>query len=192
MDIKITKDSAKNMFLLNNKDLENLPYLFKDNYHNLSRKIKLYSYDDLKNKSNEKFGDIEILVKLKDERKNKKDNLLKKKKEEKTFKINKILSIISNDNNFYDLDEQTVLNEFPVICYIENDLKELKKTYSNVDIKSDNFIYTIIKNACDRIRRRIYIKNIYNNKISNIDNKLINEYISKGSNKELVIEGKSI
>ena len=35
MDIKITKDSAKNMFLLNNKDLENLPYLLKDNYHNL-------------------------------------------------------------------------------------------------------------------------------------------------------------
>lgn len=164
----------------------------KDNYHNLSRKVKLYNYNDLRNKSFEKFGDIEILIKLRDERKNKRENLEKKKIKSREERTNKILSIILKNDDLKDLDNKIILNEFQVICYIENDIKELKKNYSTIDLNSDTFLYNMIKNSCDRIRRREYIKNIYNSRSSNIDRKIINDFITKGDHKDLIIEGKGI
>ena len=95
--------------------------------------------------------------------------------------------LIKGNNYYNDIDINEILNEFPIICFIENDLRELKKYYLTIDINSDIFLDSLIKRACDRIRRRNYIKNISNNTTRNP--RLVNEYINNGNNTNLFIEG---
>ena len=187
MEFKITKTNAKELFLLNNKELDEIPSIDIDNYHNFSRKVKLYNYIDLKNKSCEKFGDIDILIKLRNEKKNKRDDNKNTKILNKENRKNKIMLLIKGNNYYNDIDINEILNEFPIICFIENDLRELKKYYLTIDINSDIFLDSLIKRACDRIRRRNYIKNISNNTTRNP--RLVNEYINNGNNTNLFIEG---
>ena len=73
---RLSKSLAKEYYLLNDEDLDDLSFITKNNYLNNSNEIKLFKKDDIVRKAIAKYGNLENIIdiakKMKENRKNKK------------------------------------------------------------------------------------------------------------------------
>ena len=172
--MKISKSKAKELYLLNDHDLDNLNVETRENYMNRNKPIKLYSHDDLKDLAIEKYGNIDNINRIKKQKDHIKDFKAKSKEERK-----KNLLKYFNDRNYFN--ENDIISEYPCYLYIEfNETKFLKEVKNKVSYDLPN-VYNF---AIERIRRRNDLFKILKSKniIYRPESSIINKYINLESN----------
>lgn len=172
--MKISKSKAKELYLLNDTDLEELDVVIKDNYMNSNKPLKLYDQDVLLEYAVEKYGGISEINKIKQ----KKNNMKNKKI---LYKIEKQKNLLKYFKEKDYHNETDIVSEYPCYLYIEfNESKFLKEVNNkiNYDIQS---IYNF---AIERINRRNELLKMLKEK--NIEyrpeSKILNDFINKKNN----------
>jgi len=172
--MKISKSKAKDLYLLNDNDLEDLEVTIKDNYMNYSKPIKLYDQNDLLECAIEKYGDLDKIKQIRHRKLIDKDRKIQNKIKRQEELINYF------KERGYD-NEEDIISEYPCYLYIEyNESKFLREVNNKINYNIEN-IYQI---AYERIQRRNQLMNILNKK--NIEYRpesgILNEYINKKNN----------
>ena len=172
--MKISKSKAKELYLLNDNDLQDLDVTIKDNYMNCNNPIKLYDESDLIECAIEKYGNVNQMNKIKQIKLNQKD----KKIEEKINRKKKIINFFKKKG--YD-NEEDIISEYPCYLYIEfSKSKFLREVNNSIGYNLES-IHQI---AYDRIERRNNLIQILNSKNISYrpESSIINEYINKKNN----------
>ena len=172
--MKISKSKAKELYLLNDNDLQDLDVTIKDNYMNCNKPIKLYDENDLIECAIEKYGNVNKMNKIKQIKLNQKD----KKLEEKISRQKKIINYFKERGYHNECD---IISEYPCYLYIEfSKSRFLREVNNKINYNLEN-IYQI---AYERIERRNNLIQILNSK--NIEYRpesgILNEYINKKNN----------
>ena len=174
---KISKSQAKDLYFLNESDLENLNFTTKNNFYNSNNDIKLYNKEEIINIAINKYGNMtNIQNKIINKKK-----ILNEKNKKKENRKEKILKYFYEKSP--ELLEDDILSEYPCYLFIEyNEKKFLKEIRYEFDYSIEN-IYSI---AHKRIKRREKIFQIakFNNLNIFIENKYYEQYI----NDELSLE----
>lgn len=172
--MKISKSKAKELYLLNDNDLEDLDVTIKDNYMNYSKPIKLYDQDDLLECAIEKYGDVNKLKKIRENKLNDKDKKIK----DKIKRQEKLIDYFSERG--YNVEDD-IISEYPCYLYIEYSKSKFLREVNN---KINYDLESVYHIAYERIQRRNQLINILNEK--NIEYRpesgILNEYINKKNN----------
>lgn len=172
--MKISKSKAKELYLLNDNDLEDLDVTIKDNYMNYSKPIKLYNQDDLLECAIEKYGNVNKLKQIRENKLNDKD----KKIQDKIKRQEKLIDYFSERG--YNVEDD-IISEYPCYLYIEYSKSKFLREVNN---KINYDLESVYQIAYERIQRRNQLINILNEK--NIEYRpesgILNEYINKKNN----------
>lgn len=168
---KISKSQAKDLYFLNETDLENLNFTTKNNFYNSNNDIKLYNKEEVINVAINKYGNMKNI----ENKVIKKKIVIDEKKKKKEYRKEKLLNYFNK--NSPELLEDDILSEYPCYLFIEyNEKKFLKEIKFEFEYSIAN-IYSI---AYNRIKRREKIFQIANFKNINImvENSYYNQYIN--------------
>lgn len=178
--MKISKSKAKELYLLNDNDLEDLDVTFKNNYMNSNNPIKLYDQDDLIECAIEKYGTVCQINEIKRKKNNDKD----KKLQDKIDRQKKLINYFTERGYF---NEDDIISEYPCYLYIEFNKSKFNKEVNNKISYDIDSVYQI---AINRINRRNQLINILRQK--NIEYRpesvILNEYINKETNLSTTIQ----
>ena len=178
--MRISKSKAKDLYLLNDSDLDTLDVVTTDNYMNNNNQIKLYNKEELLEVALEKYGDLERFNKIKENRKilkeAKKEKLAKNKEDRKNNLLNYFYQ-----NGYSDTDD--ILSEFPCYLYVEYNKNKFLKEVNN-KIKYD--VVEIYNFSINRIERRLNLKKALSkrNLEYRVDSSIIDKYIDKKATME--------
>lgn len=172
--MKISKSKAKELYLLNDNDLEDLDVTIKDNYMNYSKPIKLYNQDDLLDCAIEKYGNVNKINQIRENKLHDKD----KKIQDKIKRQEKLINYFKERG--YNV-ENDIISEYPCYLYIEY---SKSKFLREIDNKINYDLESVYQIAYERIQRRNQLINILIEK--NIEYRpesgILNEYINKKNN----------
>jgi len=173
--MRISKSKAKDLYLLNDSDLDTLDVIITENYMNNNNQIRLYNKDELLEVAIEKYGDIERFNKIKENRKLLREAKKKKIEKNKEQRRQHLLKYFQ-DHDYSDEDD--ILSEFPCYLYIEYGKNKFMKEVNN---EINYNIEDIFNFSINRIKRRTILKNELTNKNLEyrVDSSIIDKYIDK-------------
>lgn len=178
--MRISKSKAKELYMLNDTDLETLDVVTTTNYMNHNNSVKLYDENELILKAIEKYGDINHInsIRLDKEIANE-----KKKKNKLKLKLDRKNELLTYFKLHGYTDENDIISEYPCYLFIEyNENKFLKEVNNKIKYNiTDIFYYSIA-----RINRRNKLKHILKNNDLNyrIGSSIIDKYINNKSSLE--------
>jgi hypothetical protein len=171
--MRISKSKAKELYMLNDTDLETLDVVTTTNYMNHNNTIKLYDENELFLKAIDKYGDINHIniIRINKELESEKKRI--KKLKFKLERKNKLLAYFKSEGY---TDEDDIISEYPCYLFIEyNENKFIKEV--NNKIKYD--VIDIFYFSIARINRRNKLKQVLRNNDLNyrIGSSIIDKYI---------------